>query len=295
MRTTTKASAQFIDRDFQSDNTKNNRLSIQLRQDGFSFAQIDSISKKVLSIEDYQVPFMLGNEAFYQNEKVNLRLEDILAEKQIHRNNYKSVHFVVDNNFFTLVPTELFESKQVDEYLKQVHQIPENFAVKTDELSFFYSKNVYAVYAPLFYNLTDHFSKFVIKHASTIFIQQMAVLQKMRKGNAVYVHVGATSMHIIAFEDEKLLFSNSFTFKEKEDFIYFILLVYNQLKFKPETVPLLFSGNIDRRSPLYAIAYQYLGDLDFTNAQRSGLIFGNDIPDPIGSKYLVLTQAVLCE
>lgn len=290
-----KASAQFIDRDFQAINTKNNRLSIQFRLDGFSFAQIDSISKKVLLVEDYRVPLMLGDEAVYQNEKVNLRFEDFLAEKQIHRQDYKSIHIVIDNCYFTLIPSVLFDEKHAGDYLKQVHKLPENFMLKIDELSAFDSKNVYGVYAPLFYNLLDHFLRFEIKHTASVFIQQMSVLQKMNKGNAVYVEVGISNIHVIAFENDKLIFSNTFSFKEKEDFIYFILLVYNQLNFKPETIPLFFSGNIDRSSPLYEIAYQYIGVLDFPRAEKSGLVFGKDIPEFIGSKYRVLTQAFLCE
>jgi len=290
-----KASAQFLDRDFKSDYTKNNRLSIQLRLDGFSFAQIDSISKKVLLIENYDVPVMLGDEAVYQNEKVALRLEDVLLDKQIQDQEFKSVHIVIDNRFFTLIPAVLFDEKKAEEYLKLVHQLPENLMVKTDSLSFLESRNVYAVYSPLYFSLSDYFSKFEIKHASTIFIQQMAVFQKSKKGASIYIEVGSSSMHVIAFDGDKLLFSNTFDFKEKEDFIYFILLVYNQLDFKPENVPLFFSGNIDRSSPLYAIAYQYIRFLDFPEAHKSGLIFGNDIPEFIGSKYRVLTQAVLCE
>jgi hypothetical protein len=293
--TSIKASAQFIDWDFQADYTKNNRLSIQLRLDGFSFAQIDSITNKVLLIEDYHVPLMLGDEAIYQNEKVNLRLEDFLAEKQIHRQDYKSVHLVIDNNYFTLVPSVLFEKERVKDYLGQVHQLPEDFMVKTDDLSIFETKNAYAVYAPLFFNLSDQFVNFEIKHASSVFIQQTAVLQKMQKEASVYIDVGKSSMQIIAFENDKLLFSNTFAFKEKEDFIYFILLVYNQLNFKPEAVPLFFSGNIDRSSALYAIAYQYIGFLSFIKTQNNRLVFGNDIPESVGSRYWILTQAILCE
>lgn len=290
-----KASAQFIDRDFQADNTKNNRLSMQLRLDGFSFAQIDSITKKVLLIEDYQVPLMLGDEAVYQSEKVNLRLEDFLDEKKIQLKEYKSVHLVIDNNYFTLVPSVLFEKEKAGDYLSQVHQLPKNFMVRFDELPFLETQNVYAVYAPLFYSLSDHFPKIETKHASTVFIQQMAVFQKMRKGATVFIEVGTGSMHIVAFDNDKLLFSNTFSFKEKEDFIYFILLVYKQLNLKPEITPLFFSGNIDRSSPLYAIVYQYIGSLDFPRVENSGLVFGNDIPEMTASKYRILTQAVLCE
>lgn len=292
---TTKASAQFIDRDFQSDYTGNNRLSIQLRLDGFSFAQIDSISKKVLFVEDFHVPLMLGEESIYQNEKVNLRLEKVLAEKQLNRQTFKSVHFIIENNYFALVPSVLIDVNHAADYLNQLHQIPDNFVVKTDKLTLLDNENVYAVYAPLFYNLSDHFSRFTIKHASSVFIHQMALLQKMRKGATVYVEVGELNMHILVFNNDTLQFSNTYAFKEKEDFIYFILLVYNQLNLNPERIHLFFTGHIDRSSPLYAIAYQYIGDLDFLDVKASGLVFSKDIPASVGLKYALLTQAVLCE
>ncbi|MBN1651486.1 MAG: DUF3822 family protein [Bacteroidales bacterium] len=292
---TTKASAQFIDRDFQSDSTGNYRLSIQLRLNGFSFAQIDRISKKVLSIEDFHVPLMLGEESVYQNEKVNLRLEKVLNEKQLNLQLFKSVHFVFDNPFFVLLPSLLMDANSSLDYLKQIHQIPENFIVKSDELRFLEATNVYALYAPLYYNLADYFPRFTLKHASSVFIQQMALSQKMRKGTSVFVEVGDLTMHILVFKDEKLEFSNTFAFKEKEDFIYFILLVYNQLNLNPESTPLYFSGQIDRSSPLYAIAYQYIGVLDFIDINASGLVFGKEIPETVGLKYTLLTQAVLCE
>lgn len=292
---TTKASAQYIDRDFQSDSTGNNRLSIQLRLNGFSFAQIDRISKKVLLVEDFHVPLMLGEESVYQYEKVNLRLEKVLAEKQLNLQPFKSVHFVFENNFFALLPSLLVDENHNLDYLKQLHQIPENFMVKSDELATLETTNVYALYAPLFYNLVDHFPRFTIKHSSSVFIQQMALLQKLRKGTSVYVQVGDLNMHILVFANEKLEFSNTFAFKEKEDFIYFILLVYNQLNLNPESTPLYFSGRIDRSSPLYAIAYQYIGVLDFIDVKASGLVFGKEIPESVGLKYTLLTQAVLCE
>ena len=290
-----KASAKFIDRGFHPDTLKNNRLSIQLRQDGFSFAQIDSLNKKVLILEDFNVPLMIEDEAYYQNEKVNLRLETYLEESKIHLQEFKSVDIVVDSKFNSMVPTVLYDKRRGEEYLKQIHLLPENFIVKTDHLPFMASENVYAVYAPLFFNLKDHFSSFKLKHSVSVLIQQTVMLQKIRMGEAVYVNVGENEINILAFQDEKLIFSNTFSYKEKEDFIYYILLVYNQLGFKPEITPLCLMGDIDRSSPLYAIAFQYIGKLDFDDSRRSGLIFGNEFTEKDVSKYSILTQSVLCE
>jgi hypothetical protein len=290
-----KATAYYSDRDYHSDNTKNNRLSIQLRLGGFSFAQIDSLTSKLIQLEDFDVPLMLGDESVFQNEKITLRLEAYLKENPIHTASFQSVEVVLDNCLFTLVPEQLFDPNQQEDYLKFAHQLPENHIVKNNFLAKLGIQNVFAIYAPLYFLLSDHFKSYRLLHHSTVFIQQTFLFQQTQKEAAVYVEIGNGSMLIVAFDGNKLVYSNSFKFKEKEDFIYFILLVYNQLDFLPEKTPLYFSGNINRSSPLYAIAYQYIGKLEFLNAKSNRVAFGNDIPDKVGTQYFNLIQAFLCE
>ncbi|MFH1000107.1 MAG: DUF3822 family protein [Bacteroidota bacterium] len=291
----TKAKAQFIDRDYQPGSTKNNRVSIQLRLDGFSFVQIDSISNKVLFFEDFLIPIMLGDEAEFQYEKLTLRFESLLNEKQEFSQAFKSVHIVIDNEFYTLIPEVLYSERRIEDYLKLTHVLPENFLVKSNTLRFSESKLVFGIYAPLFYLLSDHFQNFELRHFSNLFIQQSALLQKTSGESKIYVNVNEKSIYILAFENDKLLFSNSFAFKEKEDFLYYILLIYNQMNFNPEKNPLVFSGNIDRASDLYAIAYQYISNINFHPIKSDGIIFGRDFPETFKSKYCVLIQSVICE
>ncbi|HAG16044.1 MAG TPA: hypothetical protein DCG69_05900 [Bacteroidales bacterium] len=290
-----KATAYYSDRDYHSDNTKNNRLSIQLRLDGFSFAQIDSLTSKLIQLEDFDVPLMLGDESVFQNEKITLRLEAYLKDNPIYTAAVQSVDVVLDNCLFTLVPEQLFDPNQQEDYLKFAHQLPENHIVKNNFVAKLGIQNIFAIYAPLYFLLSDHFKSYRLLHLSTVFIQQTFLFQQTQKEATVYVEIGNGSMLIVAFDGNRLVYSNSFKFKEKEDFIYFILLVYNQLYFSPEKTPLYFSGNINRSSPLYAIAYQYIGKLEFLNAKSNRVAFGNDIPDKVGTQYFNLIQAFLCE
>lgn len=291
-----QASAQYISRNFKSDDIRNNRLSIQLRLDGFSFAQIDSLSNRILLLEEYKVPLMLGDEAEFQPEKVMLRFEKWLSEKKIPRNAYASLHILIDNSFFTQLPNALFlNTENLQDYLKLSHRLPANFTVKYNELPALESKNIFGLYAPLYFSLSDYFESFQLLHFSTVFIRRMALLQKTSQQKAVYVDVAETSMLVIVFDQDKLLFANMFDFKQGEDFIYFILLVYNQLGLHTEEVPLYFFGQIDRSSALYSIAYQYVKHIDFPAEKVAAVAAGSDMPMSVLSRYFTLTHAVLCE
>ncbi len=290
-----QASAQFIDRDFNPKQTKNNRLSIQLRRDGFSFAQIDSFNTKLVWLQDYDVPPLLGDEAVYQCEKISLRFEQVLVEQNLVLKDYKEVIISLESSFFTLVPEALFENEKNRDYLEHLHQLPENILIKTDNLPPLDAVNVFAIYAPLYYSLVDNFPNFKLKHSLSVMLHHALLVQQQIKGKSVFIHIAKQQFFALAFADKQLLFSNTFNFKTKEDFIYFIVLIYQQLEFDLDRIPLYFSGNINRSSSLYHIAYQYIKFLKFYPENSIEWQLGKDIPKEVNTQFQLLIQAILCE
>lgn len=287
-----QASAQFIDRDFNSKQIKNNRLSIQLRPDGFSFAQIDSFNNKLVWLQDYDVPPLIGDEAVYQCEKISLRFEQVLAEQNLMVQNYKEVVVSLENNLFTLIPEALFENKKSRDYLEHLHQLPENVLVKTNHLASLGVHTSFAIYAPLYYSLIDNFADFKLKHSTTLMLNQALLVQKQIKGKAVYIHMANKQFYALAFNEKQLLFSNTFGFKTKEDFIYFVVLIYQQVDFDLEQIPLYLSGNINRSSSLYHLVYKYVRNLRFYPESLREWSLGKDIPKEVSIQYQLLIQAI---
>ncbi len=51
---------------------------------------------------------------------------------------------------------------------------------------------------------------------------------------------------------------NSFHYKNKEDLLYYIMLVYKMLNLQTDSYPLILSGMIEKESEIYHLLYQYI-------------------------------------
>ena len=65
-------------------------------------------------------------------------------------------------------------------------------------------------------------------------------------------------MYVFVFEDKGLLFSNAFPYQSAKDFIYFLLLPYQQFGLKPGKTPVYLSGQLVEDSEIYREALRYL-------------------------------------
>src|SRR5690606_5493850 len=117
------------------------------------------------------------------------------------------------------------------------------------------SVNVYVPYANINNFIYDLFGTFTYKHISTILIEQLLMIEKNAAELKMYVHVDYKNFEIIVIENGKLLLYNTFEFNTKEDFIYYILFTAEQLKLNPETLHLIFIGNINKEDVFYNMAY----------------------------------------
>ena len=74
----------------------------------------------------------------------------------------------------------------------------------------------------------------------------------------LFVHLDKNHMYVVGISDNKLQLYNSFPFNTREDFLYYLLFAAEQLGMDPESFELVLSGDIDKTSELYEIAYTYV-------------------------------------
>ena len=58
--------------------------------------------------------------------------------------------------------------------------------------------------------------------------------------------------------DKKLLFYNQFQYKNKEDFLYYLLFSLEQLQMDLEKIQLKLFGATEEDDPIYELCYQYI-------------------------------------
>lgn len=244
------------------ENTKDIKLSIQFHLDGFSFCITDNSTGdivyffKKLFEEKQMTPEILM-------QKVNAQFkEDTYLQKD-----FSSILVIHENNLSTLVPNKYFSEDKLVEYL--------NFNIKTlatdyiafDEIQEMNAKNVYVPYVHINNYLFQNFGIFEYKHHTTVLIEKLLSLGHYEE-KKVYVNVASKNFDVIVIQNKQLKFSNSFHFETKEDFIYYILFTFEQLKLDVEKIELYFCGDIELESEIYNSTYQYIRNIFFLESNN---------------------------
>lgn len=259
--------------------TQNNILSIQFSLGGFSFCVSDSYSKETLYFLE-----ILFEKQLNDLEELLEEIKNIFKENAILHLEYQEVLVIHQNNLNTIVPESYFDEKSLRNYLNFNIKVLQTDYIAFDTIQGIEAKNVYVPYVNINNYLFQNFGEFEYKHHSSIFIEKL-MKKSQPQEKTMFVNVSERNIDIVILQHEKLLFSNSFLFNTKEDFIYYILFVAEQLQLDNEAFKLYFVGEINTTSGLYQIAYKYIKYVYFLRSNNS--IF-KEIDCEKHSNYLLL-------
>jgi len=290
-----QATAQYIDSSYQGEYHKNYRLSIQLRLDGFSFAIIDPNTKQLLLLKEYKIAVAPHQDSEQKWFHLYEYFISYIGQNDVVPEHFDKTIVALDHKEYTLLPEVLFQKETQEKILTFSQAPPYSFVTFNNKIPGSDYRFIAAIYKPLFLALGD-FSKAVsITHSAMVLQNEIQKLHKNKNlGDRVYVSVSIHDMHIIAVSGTEVVLSNSYSFSSKEDFVYFILLCYDQLKMNTEVAPLYFLGDIGRTSPIYHICWQYIRHIHFVD-QLSEMKLGAAFDQMPIHQYYTLIQTALCE
>ena len=228
------------------------KLSIQVSLNGLSFCIVDTIAN---TIKEFKRRSFGKELSPYELQK---ELKQLFRESNIEGYSFSEVVVIHKNNLFSLVPKPLFDTAELANYLKFNVKILANDLVEYDEIDSYDLVNVYVPFVNINNYIYDLFGEFEFMHHGTVMVQSL--LNSYSNGNETicYVHVSDNQMDITVLAQKQLLLFNSFQYKTKEDFIYYLLFTLEQLKLDTETVKIRLFGEVDMRDELYNIAYEYI-------------------------------------
>lgn len=235
----------------------NRKLSIQISLSGLSFCIIDEKTNSVIVLKDFKFDKKLNP------LEVLDYLKQLFATQDTLNQTFGSVNVIHTNELSTLVAKDLFNEDCLADYLKFNAKILKSDFIAYDTINAHNMVNVYVPYVNINNFIYDTFGAFTYKHFSTVLIESILSIEKNASELKVYVHIGIDHFEVIVIDQGKLLLYNTFDYKTKEDFIYYILFTYEQLKLNPETHRLVLLGNVPKDSELYDIAYKYIRHVDF--------------------------------
>jgi len=175
---------------------------------------------------------------------------------------------------YTIIPNRLYSEADKATYLlplKGTSPIKEQYLA--DVLPSCSSHLIYAVPQELLQFLDKKYAHaYQLQHSFTSLIS--ALYKQTGFGREVFLNIRDHSLQIFFFDNKELIFSNQFPFESEKDFLYYILLVFDQFKLNPMEVPLKIAGTLSEDSAIYNQLYRYVQQLSFV---KLPIIFQSDL------------------
>lgn len=228
------------------------KLSIQVSLNGLSFCILDTVKNSIVASKQKRFGKELSP---YQIQK---ELQELIREYRVADYGYSDIVVIHKNPLFSLVPKDLFDEKELANYMKFNVKILANDMMAFDEIEQQDMVNVYVPFMNVNNYIYELFGSFDYLHNGTVLIQALLQGYTDSREPVCFVHSADGQMDIIVLEHKKLVFYNSFPFDTKEDFIYYILFTLEQLELDPASVLVRLFGDIEEGDPFYDICYTYI-------------------------------------
>jgi len=229
--------------------SKYNKLIVQVSLQDFTFCIKNQISNEIIHFKS----FPINSLASLENQ-----LENIFDQNELLQVFYNDVLVLHDNNLNTLVPEDYFDEQVLGSYLQYNTKVFATDFFSYDDIENHKIKNVYVPYVAYNNFFIDKFGEFVYKNSNTNLIEYVLEATKNIKQTKVYCHIGKNHFEVIVSNNGELQLFNSFEYQAPEDFIYYILFVYEQLKLNPEIDEINLLGSIKKEDANYKMVYNYI-------------------------------------
>lgn len=264
--------------------TSHLKLSIQISLSGLSFC-IFNVERNSI---DYLKDFNFGLKS--NPNEILVKLKQYFDNEEELNSRFSEITVIHKNDLSTIVPSALFNEENLADYLKFNNKILNTDYITFDKIELNDSVNVYIPFMNINNYLYDRFGEFTYKHFSTIYIEQVLKAEKNAEKPKMYVNVASENFQIVVVENGNLQFYNSFEYKTKEDFIYYILFTAEQLKLNPEYFELIFTGNIDSKDELYTMTFKYVRFVFFSKRIDGYKYSDSAQPNSNHSQFVILNS-----
>ena len=280
----------ITDDTFEVDHLHEYVLSIQVGPSVFRFCVIDSIRNRCLQIEDYKFNYPLEPSQIL--EQLDLIFDDNTLLKAGF---WRSIKLSVKNLKFSLIPNSLFSDQYTADFLRLNCDFTENEEVHyfkhgtNDTVNIFVAeKKIINWFKAQYPNKTIE----VIHHTSLLIegvLQNYSSTEKQK----VYISIEDSIVTIVVKKGFNLEFCNNFQFRTANDFVYFVMFVFDELDLNPEVIPIILLGDISKNSESFNKIYRYIRNVSFGDKPTT-LKFGYKFDEVNDHHYFDLYNMHLC-
>ena len=254
---------EFIEDTFLKKNTSIYELSILLGMDSFVYMITDGQQKvQVLA----QFPY-LSKQPYSSHDYPLESLENYLEKNTLLKSRFRNIKLGIHSPGFTLIPDRLFSEKDKKAILSHLSNADDPYEVRSDKIQPILSRNVYSVSEPLSDLIKRHFSSArVFNLNTTLLLATLRIASLESKGHQLFFHVDGHYLRTYLFEGKNLLVATHNAYQSPQDFVYYVMLVFEQFGLSPDTQKVNLCGNIHQDSELYQQLFRYVRNIHYMKA-----------------------------
>lgn len=224
-------------------------------------AVVDSQSSQCLLLED----FVFGIINSYAE------LQQLLAElfndhHFLTAGFWKEVRVSIKNHKFIQVPNALFIEEAASDYLK----FNANIDLETEDVLSFQGNQteavtVFAVPKNIRQWLIETYpnTKLSILHQSNALIEFSLTYHEKQYNQPIFIYVDRFKLHIMIVRNKQLMYYNQFSIKQFSDYVKYIMLVMNGLKFDHRKSDVVLWGYIGKNSLHFSEFQKFIKNVIF--------------------------------
>lgn len=235
------------------------KLSIQVALNGLSFCVFNQLNNTIIDFKKISFP---------ENNVIEEELWHIFEKHKILSKKYDEIIILHDNNLNTFVPKSLFNPEHLGSYLQYTTKVYPTDVFAFDTLKNTEINNVYVPYVHINNFFIDQYGSFTYKNKNTILVEQLLCFSIKENKKQMFIHQTTTTLEIVVAENGNLLFFNSFTYTTVQDFVYYVLFVFQQLQLNAEKTPVFFLGNTKKHDEFFTLIYTYVRHCELLNLEE---------------------------
>lgn len=229
----------------------------------------------------YNLSLLIGSDRLYYlieddtNHIVGLRgysipddsassVSKVFASDIVLRQSFRTVKVAMVNPLVSLVPDMLFDrTAEYKLYISNLVQEPEGMTVWKDELPEMDIHLVYYYPLALWDTILKFFPEAKLNHLYSALIRNWSARAARFDKPTVMLNILGRSIQLAVFDRKDLLYINMFSYQDAKGLLYYVLLVFQQLKLNPERTPLYIGGEITEDSTIFRELYKYIRQVMF--------------------------------
>ncbi len=237
---------QFIAPGFNEDKTRQSDLAVRVDATGFYCVAGEKRTGRVSLIAAHQS----GTDS--TDDAVNA-LESWINDNPWLKSSFRQVQLVVVNQKVTLVPYTLYNPQEKEHYLSFNVDLEAEDQVLSDSVQSLKVECIFAIEGKMHYRLTRMFAQPEFHHVASVSLQHCPQVdtQGSGEGFCFCLHFSGNIFFIHLVKGSELIFHNSFTFSNPEEFIYYIYTIAEKVAVHVTETRFLLSGDITEQSSIY--------------------------------------------